>query len=352
MSTINTNGINVNYPIPGVNNSSQGFRDNFASIKTNLDTAGSEISDLQNKVVLKQALANTTLNNDMANALISNTSTRNFRATSYNLGNALANTVAVDTTLADVFYGTVSANTSLTFSNWAPTGTERVIELQLAVSNANAFLSFPSTLTFSANSGATTLENVANVGGLVTVTVPNGVSSLNYRLSTLDCGTTLIIQPINRPKKSTQILERTPANVVSLGDVAGTMCADASYMYVCTANYDGTTNIWSTLSLYSTGSSSAVTQITSRTTGVTINKTSGAITLFSAAGTTSYQTFTVTNSTVAATDIIVVNQKSGTDKYEAYITHVTTGSFSITFATTGGTTTEQPVFTFAVIKGS
>ena len=48
MSTINTNAINVNYPVPGVNNNSQGFRDNFASIVTNLNTAGNEITDLQN----------------------------------------------------------------------------------------------------------------------------------------------------------------------------------------------------------------------------------------------------------------------------------------------------------------
>ena len=28
-STINTNGLDVNYPIPGKNNSSQGFRNNY-----------------------------------------------------------------------------------------------------------------------------------------------------------------------------------------------------------------------------------------------------------------------------------------------------------------------------------
>jgi hypothetical protein len=70
MSTINTNTIDANYPIPGQNNSSQGFRDNFASIKQNLDIASNELTDLQNKVVLKSALANSTLNNDMANTLI------------------------------------------------------------------------------------------------------------------------------------------------------------------------------------------------------------------------------------------------------------------------------------------
>lgn len=102
---------------------------------------------------------------------------------------------------------------------------------------------------------------------------------------------------------------------------------------------------------YATGAGGTVTQITSRTTGVTLNKTSGAITLFSAAGSTTAATFTVTNSTVAATDVIILNQKSGTDLYDLMVTAVAAGSFNITFRTTGGTTTEQPVFNFAVIKG-
>lgn len=102
---------------------------------------------------------------------------------------------------------------------------------------------------------------------------------------------------------------------------------------------------------YGTGAGGTVTQITSRTTPVTLNKTTGAITLVSAAGSATYQSFTVTNSAVAATDVIIVNQKSGTDKYIIMVTAVAAGSFNITFATTGGTTTEQPVFNFAVIKG-
>lgn len=101
---------------------------------------------------------------------------------------------------------------------------------------------------------------------------------------------------------------------------------------------------------YGTGSGGAVTQATSRTTGVTLNKTNGAVTLVSAAGSTAFQSFTVTNSTVAATDTIIVNQKSGTDLNEIHITAVAAGSFRISFRTTGGTTTEQPVFNFAVIK--
>lgn len=103
---------------------------------------------------------------------------------------------------------------------------------------------------------------------------------------------------------------------------------------------------------YTTGSGGAVTQATSRTTGVTLNKTNGAITLVSAAGSTSWQSFTVTNSKVSSTDTVIVNQKSGTDLYQIFVTNVGSGSFKITFATTGGTTTEQPVFNFAVIKAA
>jgi hypothetical protein len=102
---------------------------------------------------------------------------------------------------------------------------------------------------------------------------------------------------------------------------------------------------------YGTGSGGAVTQATSRTTGVTLNKTNGAITLVSAAGLATFQSFTVTNSTVAATDVVHVTQKSGTDLYQIFVTATAAGSFRISYATTGGITVEQPVFNFAVIKG-
>lgn len=102
---------------------------------------------------------------------------------------------------------------------------------------------------------------------------------------------------------------------------------------------------------YGTGAGGAVTQATSRTTGVTLNTVTGDITLFSAAGSATAASFTVTNSTVAVTDNILINQKSGTDLYTILITNVAAGSFKVTFFTTGGTTTEQPVFHFSVVKG-
>ena len=227
MSTINTNGLDVNYPVPGQNNSSQGFRNNFASIKTNLDTAGTEISDLQNKVVVKSALDNTVINNDMANTLISNASTRGFRATTYNLGNSLSGTVLVDVSLGDVQYGTVNGNVTIDFGGWAPYGTQSNVQLQLAVSNANAVITFPTEVVNSNNNfGLTTLENYASTGN---VTVPYGVSQLDYRLSSMDCGNTILIEPYNRPRQTTQIQQRTPSPVGFQGDVAGTITLGTTY---------------------------------------------------------------------------------------------------------------------------
>jgi hypothetical protein len=101
---------------------------------------------------------------------------------------------------------------------------------------------------------------------------------------------------------------------------------------------------------YGTGSGGAVTQLTSRATGVTLNKTNGAITMFSAAGSATAATFTVTNSTVAATDTIILSVKSSTNVYLMFVTAVAAGSFNITFQTTGGVSTDAPVINFAVIK--
>lgn len=102
---------------------------------------------------------------------------------------------------------------------------------------------------------------------------------------------------------------------------------------------------------YYIGAGGAVTQGTSRTTTVILPKLSGAITLFTTAGSATPATFTVTNSLVAATDVIILNQKSGADKYELFVTNVIAGAFSVTFFTTGGTTSEVVVLSFAVLKG-
>ena len=241
MSQINTNGINTNYPVPGQNNSSQGFRDNFSQIRNNLNTAANEITDLQNKAVLKTALNNTVLNNDMANTLISNASTSGFRATTYNLGNALSGTVLVDVNRADVQYGSVIGDLNLQFGGWAPTNTESNVVLRLTVANTDAVISLPEACVSSNNNfGVTLLENYQDVNGTATLTAPSNVEILEYTFSTIDCGNTVTVTPNNRPQQATQIVTRTPPPTGLPGDVAGTVSVDANYIYVCTSDFDST----------------------------------------------------------------------------------------------------------------
>jgi hypothetical protein len=151
---------------------------------------------------------------------------------------------------------------------------------------------------------------------------------------------TLTTPTITNPTVSTGTFTSPALVTPALGVATGTSLAATAAI-----TSSGTAGVG-----YATGAGGVVTQGTSRTTGVSLNKTTGAITLFSAAGTTTATTFTVTNSTVAATDVIILNQKSGTDLYDLMVTAVAAGSFNLPFRTTGGTTTETPVFNFAVIK--
>lgn len=106
---------------------------------------------------------------------------------------------------------------------------------------------------------------------------------------------------------------------------------------------------------YSTGAGGTVTQITSRTDPVTINKITGQITLVSATTTAgTLASFTVTNSAVAATDVVIVNFASGAtaDKYGLSVTAVGAGSFRIQIHNIAAVAVaEAPVINFAVIKG-
>jgi hypothetical protein len=102
---------------------------------------------------------------------------------------------------------------------------------------------------------------------------------------------------------------------------------------------------------YTIGSGGVITQGTSRTTAVTLNKSSGQIILFTAAGVTTPTSFTVSNSTVASTDTVIVNQATGTNYYATFVTAVASGSFRITFYSLSGTASDAPVFNFNVIKG-
>lgn len=70
--SINYSGIDEHYPVAGVDNDSQGFRDNFTLIKSGLGVADSAITDLQTKALVKSALTGTTIDNNMGGNPITN----------------------------------------------------------------------------------------------------------------------------------------------------------------------------------------------------------------------------------------------------------------------------------------
>ena len=56
MSNINETNIDTGFPVAGIDNDSQGFRDNFTNIRNNFRFARQELEDLVSKVLVKQAL--------------------------------------------------------------------------------------------------------------------------------------------------------------------------------------------------------------------------------------------------------------------------------------------------------
>lgn len=107
---------------------------------------------------------------------------------------------------------------------------------------------------------------------------------------------------------------------------------------------------------YGSGAGGTVTQATSKSTPVTLNKPCGQITMNAAAlaaGAT--VSFTVNDSLVTATDIVVCQYSSGgtSQAYQVWTSGCSAGAFSLSVKnTTGGSLSEALVITFAVIKGS
>jgi hypothetical protein len=142
-------------------------------------------------------------------------------------------------------------------------------------------------------------------------------------------------------------------NIGFFGNIAAASGRYNFYAGGTAANvFSGDVNIFGAGKLgYTTGSGGTVTQITSRTASVTLNKTNGAITLVSAAGSATYQAFYVFNSTISTNDVVVCSfqQASINNKYAVFTTVDSTG-FTVIVAAVSGTATEAPIINFAVIK--
>jgi hypothetical protein len=104
---------------------------------------------------------------------------------------------------------------------------------------------------------------------------------------------------------------------------------------------------------YITGEGGAVTQATSKSTAVTLSKKCGTVTMNNAAlAADTIVSFTLTNTTIAATDVVVLNHASGgtAGKY-ALNAQAAAGSALINVTNiSAGALSEAIVIRFAVIK--
>ena len=105
---------------------------------------------------------------------------------------------------------------------------------------------------------------------------------------------------------------------------------------------------------YSAAAQTAVTQLTSKSTGVTVNTSAGQITMNAASlASATNVTFTLTNSLLSAKDVIIVNVASANataGAYNCWVSSMLAGSATITLRNiTAGSLSEAVVINFAII---
>ena len=217
-SSINPNNIDATFPIAGQDNDSQGFRDNFTNIKTNLTYTKSELEDLQSKVVLKSALQGTSLDNDMNGGEIISPRVTDLRTTKTAKG-TVDGTVTID--LEDGGYQTVATagNISLAFSNWPAAGEFAVVRVSITISNIAHTLTLPAAVSVGTEGLTGYSSNV--------ITFPE-VGTYDFEFSTDDNGSTVTILDLNRAK------ENPRANKEELDDAAAASL-DVTTSYFTTA---------------------------------------------------------------------------------------------------------------------
>jgi hypothetical protein len=107
---------------------------------------------------------------------------------------------------------------------------------------------------------------------------------------------------------------------------------------------------------YAAAAQGAVTQATDKTTGVTLNKSSGQITMSNAALTTlTNVSFTLTNNLISAKDVLIINVAGGaatSGTYNVFVSTMGAGSATIVLRNiSAGTLSEAVVLNYAILHG-
>lgn len=236
--------IDQDFPVAGVDNDSQGFRDNFTAIKTGLQTANSEITVLQtNTAKLDQ-------NNDFNGTVISNAVTNKLYANAYQTS-AISNT---NVSLNNGEYQSIEmkGNYKLTFIDWPETDAYGKMRVELR-SDGTA-----RTVTFAAGSGYTIKKEIGVDLSLATGAVRNAqtgpavTTKFSFPTANISSGTFAVSDKLYGTKLTGDVVI---TNVTSISAVAGTASATTAPLTI--AYSDITTGTDTTVSM-----SSSVASIT------------------------------------------------------------------------------------------
>jgi hypothetical protein len=246
-SNINPAPINQNYPIAGQDNPSQGFRDNFATIKSALAVAQAEMTDLQAKAVLKTALIGDVLDNDLGDNLVTAARIRDFSEAVY-AATTGSGTITLDHENGHYQTITTTGSVTLAFSNWPASGSLGRIRLAISVANTAHTLTLPSAVTVG-------YTDIAGINASTRVITFAATGTYVFEFTTVDAGVNIAVSDLSRARNriqdtELQLQQRTIASSVgSAGDTNGMIAVDDDYLYVCTGVYDGSTGIWKRVTL-------------------------------------------------------------------------------------------------------
>lgn len=217
MSNINPLNINGAYPVAGVDNDSQGFRDNFTNIKNNFAYAQTELNDLQSKAIVKSALTGTTLNNNMAGTLLSGAEIRDFRETEFDNG-VISTTVTLDHSQAHYQRVQTNATVTIAFTNFPASGKVGRIRLKLVVTNSSHRLVLPASVT----NGLQYLQDYnANTNSIGYT--QSGTGTYWYEFVSDDGGVTYTVFPLSRSRNNVDYTYANVANGTAASPTATTL---------------------------------------------------------------------------------------------------------------------------------
>jgi len=186
-SNINSADVDALYPIAGQDNDSQGFRDNFSTIKNSLSTAASEITALQDKTAGVAASAivesGSTVGGDWNGFYIQDA---NFRANVeevYVIGNVTSNQ---NINWTNGHYQTVQAgdDITLTLTDWPTSG--KLGKMRLAITSDGDSRAVTISATGMRNDGATGWTSTNSTS--VTVTASSNTNPHILEFWTTDAG--------------------------------------------------------------------------------------------------------------------------------------------------------------------